>query len=94
MVELLFQESYIEWILPLTIAVIWILGWQLFSLTNSVQANGKLDASFQSDIYTAPMLQQELPLCLHHDLIKTIKKKVCPDNDSEGPHLLLIKDKL
>ncbi|KRG13060.1 hypothetical protein ACA29_09425 [Lederbergia galactosidilytica] len=61
MYDLLLQESYAEWILPLTIAIIWILSWQLIILSHSVQTNGRASESVHLNIFTMPTIRNDRP---------------------------------
>ncbi|MCJ7841051.1 hypothetical protein MUB24_09080 [Lederbergia sp. NSJ-179] len=85
MYDLLLQESYAEWILPLTIAIIWILSWQLIMLSRSVQTNGRAHESVQLNIFMAPTIQNDRPHLLRFQPMKTVKRQESPD-DSEEDH--------
>ncbi|HLU24051.1 hypothetical protein [Lederbergia graminis] len=90
MLELLLQDSYAEWVVPLTIAVIWISGWQLFSLSGYFQTHSKLDNSIHiNNVEVNDCIDNERPLHIRHPFFKTVKRKECPD-EVEGPHHLLI----
>ncbi|MBS4207971.1 hypothetical protein [Bacillus sp. FJAT-50079] len=86
MFELILQDSYAEWIVPLTLAVIWILSLQLFSLGHPVYTRNKSDFEPQMAIIRMPEHVIENPDRLVYLLMRTIKRKESPD-DSEGPHL-------
>ncbi|MFS0612953.1 hypothetical protein [Lederbergia ruris] len=85
MYDLLLQESYAEWVLPLTIAIIWILSWQLIMLSRSVQANGRASESVQLNIFTMPTIQNERPRHRRFQLMKTVRRQESPD-DSDDHH--------
>ncbi|MBS4178872.1 hypothetical protein [Lederbergia citrea] len=86
MFELLLQDSYTEWVIPLTLAIVWILSWQLMSLSDPVYARRKMEYPCQSTTFIVPKIINERPLLSGLQLTKTVKRKECPD-DPEGPHL-------
>jgi len=89
MYEILFQESYTEWVVPLTLAITWLLSWQVLLLSHPVQTNrkGKIDTTFLIKHFSMPVPLKECPVFNVSRLIKTVKRKEAPD-DPEGPHLL------
>ncbi|MBS4202080.1 hypothetical protein KHA93_20950 [Bacillus sp. FJAT-49732] len=91
MFELLFQDSYTEWVVPLTLAITWLLSWQIFLLSHPVQANrkGKIDTAFHINHFSIPVPPKECLVFNITRFIKTVKRKEAPD-DMEGPHLLFL----
>ncbi|MCR2821677.1 hypothetical protein [Lederbergia panacisoli] len=89
MFDLLFHDSYTEWVVPLTLAITWLLSWQILLLSHPVQANrkGKIDTIFHIQDILIPAPPKERPVFDVSRLIKTVKRKEAPD-DPEGPHLL------
>ncbi|MEK3889331.1 hypothetical protein [Bacillus sp. FSL K6-3431] len=85
MYEILLQDSYAEWVVPLTMAVVWILSLQFFSIVHPIYDHNKMESERQSTIFIVPTTRNEHPLRIAERLIKTVKRKECPD-DSEGPH--------
>lgn len=86
MYEILFQDSYAEWVVPLTLALIWLLSLQLFFTAHPVHAHRKMDSDWKSAIFIVPTIINERPIAIGPQLIKSVKRKECPD-DPEGPHL-------
>ncbi|KRG12247.1 hypothetical protein [Lederbergia galactosidilytica] len=85
MYDLLLQESYAEWILPLTIAIIWILSWQLIILSHSVQTNGRASESVHLNIFTMPTIRNDRPRYHRFQLMKTVRRQESPD-DADDHH--------
>lgn len=85
MYEFLLQEAYAEWIIPLTIVAIWILRWQLLLLARPVTSNRKFNPYFQVDVRIEPQVSMGRPLQPHVQLLRSVKRKECPD-DSEEDH--------
>jgi hypothetical protein len=85
MYELLLQQSYAEWVVPLTIALMWVLSWQFFTLAHPIYEHNKLASDRQSAVFIAPTRSVERPTCIAAQIVKTVKRKECPD-DPEGLH--------
>jgi len=86
MFEILLQDSYTDWVVPLTVAIVWILSWQLFTLSDPVSARGKMDCPWKNEIVIPQTITDEHWFHTAQQLVKTVKRKECPD-DPEGPHL-------
>lgn len=86
MYDILLQDSYAEWVVPLTLAIIWILSLRLFFVAHPVYARSKMDSEWQSAIFIEPTIINERPIYIVINIMKTVKRKECPD-DLEGPHL-------
>ncbi|MBS4219654.1 hypothetical protein KHA96_15165 [Bacillus sp. FJAT-49711] len=91
MYDILFQESYTEWVVPLTLAITWLLSWQIVLLSHPVQTNRKrkIDTHFHINDFLTQAHPKECPVFDVSRLIKTVKRKEAPD-DPEGPHLLFL----
>jgi len=90
MYEILLQESYTEWVVPLAIAIMWILSLQLFSLSHPVGSQDKFSSIQQKHIALVPSAIREIPCLNGLHLTRTVRRKECPD-DTEGPHSSILK---
>lgn len=88
MIEILLQDSYAEWSVPLTILIIWIFSLVIISLFRLVNRqnhyqNIKKEKNFLNrQVYDEP----STPHCLQ--FIKMVRRKLCPDDGDEHVHLL------
>ncbi|CAM4094552.1 hypothetical protein [Lederbergia lenta] len=85
MYDILLQDSYTEWVVPLTLAIMWILSLQLFSIAHPSYERNNIESTRQSAVFIVPATRSERPLRIAEQLFKTVKRKECPD-DPEGPH--------
>ncbi|WP_062106881.1 hypothetical protein [Bacillus niameyensis] len=86
MYELLLQDTYTEWLVPLAIAAIWILSWQLFLLARPIRANGKMNNSIRMEISFSAGIPMDKPFLPNLQLIKTFKRQESPEDSEEDHH--------
>lgn len=88
--DIILQETYAEWLVPLAIVTIWILRWQLLLLFQPVQVNEKMSHSIDMDIFKKPihLVQKPLPFLWNYMIL--IRRKESPEDVDENHHLSII----
>lgn len=83
MFELFIQESYMEWLVPLTFVIMWMLTLRIISLGYSIGIQEHFQNVGKDDLTLINLGSEDSAPRLCHQLVKTIKRKICPD-DPEG----------
>ncbi|RST76987.1 hypothetical protein D4T97_000325 [Siminovitchia acidinfaciens] len=90
MIELILQDSFAEWVIPLTLVIMWIFSLVIISLCHPVRAQKQYHYSSKDYLFNIPIVSDGLAPGIGLLLIKTVRRKVCPD-DTEGHVHLLFK---
>ncbi|MFS0643378.1 hypothetical protein [Siminovitchia sp. 179-K 8D1 HS] len=90
MLDLFLQDSFAEWLVPLTILIMWMISLGIISLSSPVNTQNHYQNIKKDHIVleTAACDEPAPRRCLL--LIKTVRRKVSPD-DADGHGLLLFK---
>lgn len=86
MYELLLYDSYLEWVVPLTVALIWIWSLKVVYIVHPVDAKTKTDKHGQAVIFHRILLHHDVSMTMILQLIMTVRRKENPD-DPEALHL-------
>ncbi|HBZ11945.1 MAG TPA: hypothetical protein DEO65_19100 [Bacillus bacterium] len=88
MFDIIFQESYAEWFIPLTILIMWILSLGIVSLSRPVNTQNHFQNFKKENILHITTVNDEPSPCFSLQLIKTVRRKVCPDDGDAHVNLL------
>lgn len=88
MFEVILQDSFTEWLVPLTILIMWMISLGIISLSRPVNTQSHYQ-NIKKDhlvLETAACDEPAPRMCLQ--LIKTVRRKVSPDDADGHGHLL------